>query len=156
MYQKKLWQNQSQKRSKETTPSDNNNFKQHFTVYNFLSRAKNYFQKILVLLLFFLIRLQKASPFIFPCLLLLPFKKKETSRKMPFLKYTNRQKEILLRVFFIFYLLQQMSRHKLLFPTKQNYKVSSKVAFACACVMYTKGLYSNPLGNAVSHSTDSY
>ena len=33
------------------------NFKQHFTVYNFLSRAKNYFQKILVLLLFFLIRL---------------------------------------------------------------------------------------------------
>ena len=49
-----------------------------------------------------------------------------------------------------------MSRHKLLFPTKQNYKVSSKVAFACACVMYTKGLYSNPLGNAVSHSTDSY
>ena len=58
---------------------------------------------------FFLIRLQKASPFIFPCLLLLPFKKKETSRKMPFLKYTNRQKEILLRVFYLLFTLADES-----------------------------------------------
>ena len=64
------------------TPSDNNNFKQHFTVYNFLSMAKNYFQKILVLLVFFFLSdsRKQVHSFFLACFFFLSKRKKQAEK----------------------------------------------------------------------------
>ena len=66
------------------TPSDNNNFKQHFTVYNFLSMAKNYFQKILVLLLFFSYQTLESKSIHFSLLASSSFQKERNKQKNAF------------------------------------------------------------------------